>query len=118
MDVYCGRKTTMQTKKPSFRTGFGKYAFLNSDMCFMFLSGIFHLYPIDNEVEVGESRSSKRKTHMTFRKQNIFFFSNVCRARLDPITARDLMLKSQRSYPLGESPTRFVRINMDLRALD
>ena len=76
--------------------------FLNTDMCFMFLSRIFHLYQADDEVEVGESRRSKRKTHMAFRKQNMFF-SNVCRAKLEPIAARDLMLKSQRSYPLGES---------------
>ena len=73
-------------------------------MCFMFLSKIFHLYPVDNEVEVGESRSCERKTNLTFRKQNMFFFSNVCRARLEPIAARDLMLKSQRSYQLGEPP--------------
>ena len=42
---------------------------LNTDVCFMSLSRIFHLYPVDNEVEVGESRSSQRKPHLTFRKQ-------------------------------------------------
>ena len=75
-----------------------------TDMCFMFLKRIFHLYPVDNEVEVGESRSSKRKNTPDLPQAEHVFFSNVCRARLEPIAARDRMLKSQCSYPLGESP--------------
>ena len=45
----------------------------------MSFSRIFHLYPVDNEAEVGESQSSQRqKKKLTFRKQNMF--SQMCAA--------------------------------------
>ena len=71
----------------------------------MSFSRIFHLYPVDNEAEVGESQTSQTETKK--KKADLpqaeHVFSNVCcRARLEPIAGRDLMLKSQRPYSLGQ----------------
>lgn len=86
-------------KFPSIRTGFG--IFSNTSLCFMSFSRIFHLYPVDNEAEVGESQSSQRQKADLPQAEHVF--SNVyCRARLEPIAGRDLMLKSQRPYSLGQ----------------
>ena len=63
---------------PSIQTGFG--IFSNTSLCFMSFSRIFHLYPVDNEADVGESQSSQRqkKQKLTFRMQNMF--SQMCAA--------------------------------------
>ena len=69
----------------------------------MSFSRIFHLYPVGNEAEVGESQSSQRQKKKADLPQVEHLFSNVCcRAGLEPIAGRDLMLKSQRPYSLGQ----------------
>ena len=74
----------------------------------MSFSRIFHLYPVGNEAEVGESQSSQRQKKKKRKEkadlpQTEHVFSNVCcRARLEPIAGRDRMLKSQRPYSLGQ----------------
>ena len=71
----------------------------------MSFSRIFH--PVDNEAEVGESQSFQRQKKKKKKKADLpqaeHVFSNVCcRTRLEPIAGRDLMLKSQRPYSLGQ----------------
>ena len=73
-------------------------------------SRIFHLYPVDNEAEVGESQSSqrqKKKKKKADLPQAEHVFSNVCcRARLEPIAGRDLILEE--SAPVLTRPRRPV----------
>ena len=84
----------------------------------MFLLRIFHLYPVDDEVEVGESRSSKRKTHMAFRKQNMFFFLKRVPSGARAHSGERPNVKESALIPTRRIALRFVRINTDFRALD
>ena len=68
----------------------------------MSFSRIFHLYPVDNEAGVGESQSSQRQKKADLPQAEHVFSNVCCRARLEPIAGRDLMLKSQRPYSLGQ----------------
>ena len=88
-------------------------------MCFMFLSRIFHLYPVDNEVDVGESQSSKRKIHLTVPKQNMFLFLKCVpsEARVHRGGRLNVNKESALIPTRGMAP-RFVCISTDFRALD
>ena len=92
--------------------------FVNIDMCFMFLPRIFHLHPVDDEVEVGESWSSKRKTHLAFRKQNMFFFLKRVPSEAQAHSGERPNDKESALTPTKRIALRFVRINTDFRALD
>ena len=79
-------------------------------MCLMSLSRIFHLYPVDNEVEVGKARAprdNKKNPKTADIQKSRNYSSNMCPARLKSIAGRDLMLKSQRPYPLAKGLVGF-----------
>ena len=68
---------------------------------------------------MGKNRSSRRK--YLPQAEHDFLTRAPSEARAAGIAARDLMLKSQHSYPLdrfGRIAPSFVRISMDFRALD
>ena len=92
--------------------------FINTDMCFMFLSKLFHLYLVDNEVQMGESRSSKRKTHPTFRNHNMFVFSQSVPSEARAQSGKRPNVKESALVPTRRIAPRFVHINTDFRALD
>ena len=84
-------------------------------MCFMSLSRTFHLCPVDKEVE---PELLEKNTIDLPQVEHVF--SNVFRARLEPIATRDLMLptRPRRLVCFDRSAPRFVHISTDFRALD
>ena len=73
------------------------FFFFFFDLGFTALSRIFRA---DRSSKMGEIRRTREKKHLTIRKQN-FAFPHVTHGEARTTEVRNLMDKSQLSYPLG-----------------